>query len=155
MTTKVLVTRKWFTPKSTIGEITIDGQPFGFTLEDDQRAGGVKVQNQTAIPLGTYKLTVDWSNHFQRYALHILDVPMFQGIRIHSGNTDIDTDGCILVGRERGPDCLLSSRLAFNAIWERLTEPDGLDQQHNMPAFKMKAPTTVEIVDAQTDAVSV
>jgi hypothetical protein len=95
------VLRKEATALSTVGELWLDRDPspFCFTLEDVVRPAGVKVQDQTAIPAGLYALTVDWSNRFNRYMPHVVNVPMFTGIRIHSGNGPENTEGCILLGR--------------------------------------------------------
>jgi Steigviridae/Suoliviridae L,D-carboxypeptidase/transpeptidase len=107
---KAVVLRRWPSALSVIGELWLDGSPavsgewhrslgsFCYTLEDTVRPPGVKIQNRTAIPAGKYALTVDFSVRFKNMMPHILDVPMFTGIRIHSGNTDANTEGCILVG---------------------------------------------------------
>ena len=92
-------------PKATIGKLYLDGIFECLTLEDVVRDlkedGSGKVQNETAIGAGTYKVIIDFSQKFQKEMLHIMDVPFFTGIRIHSGNTDENTEGCVLVGNEK------------------------------------------------------
>ena len=57
-----------------------------------------KIPGKTAIPFGHYRIVIDFSPHFGMLIIHILDVPSFDGIRIHPGTTEADTDGCVLVG---------------------------------------------------------
>lgn len=114
------IKRHWFTPKSTSGIINVDGVWFAFSLEDVARAAGVKITGETCIPPGEYKVVLDYSNRFQRIMPHILDVPRFLGVRIHAGNTELDTSGCILLGCERGPDAIWRSKDAFNALFDLL-----------------------------------
>jgi hypothetical protein len=143
--------RRWYTPKSTISELFLNGERECFVLEDVVRpAGAKKVPGRTAIPAGRYRLIVDWSNRFQKYAFHLLNVPNFDGIRMHSGNTDKDTDGCLLAGRDRGLDCVEFSHIAFVALWDKLVEKDIWDRNHDCQAFKMKEETWIEIVDSDT-----
>jgi hypothetical protein len=110
--------RKTFTDTSTIGELTINGQPECFTLEDKVRA--VKIKGQTAIPAGIYEVTITFSEKFKKPLPLLLNVPNFAGIRIHPGNTAADTEGCILVGTTRGKDAIGSSRIAFAALFSKL-----------------------------------
>ena len=108
--------RKWFTPASTVGELSIDGAFRCFTLEDVFREGdifAVKVPGATAIPEGRYDVAVTFSPRFKLDLPEIRDVPNFTGVRIHSGNTAADTEGCVLVGRSREADRVLESRAAF------------------------------------------
>ena len=112
--------RKTFTVNSTIGDLSINGDFFCYTLEDVVREPGVKVPGQTAIPAGRYEVVIDYSNRFKRNMPHILDVLGFEGIRIHSGNIDKDTEGCILVGKTKSNNFIGRSRDAFNALFPLL-----------------------------------
>lgn len=106
--------------KATLGELFVDGVYQCDTLEDVVRDPGVKIPGQTAIPFGTYEVTIDFSPHFNRMMPHVLDVPNFDGIRIHWGNTDADTEGCILLGKRENPDFIDESVATFNAFFTKL-----------------------------------
>lgn len=99
----------------TFGKLYVDNRYLCETLEDvirEQRhqdgtlvdPAQWKVQNQTAIPSGTYAVILDYSQRFGRIMPHILGVPGFTGVRIHGGNTAADTEGCVLVGLHRAPE---------------------------------------------------
>lgn len=85
--------------------------PFGFSCEDEDRGlyqdmptediARLKFSKETAIPLGTYMVKRTWSPKFQRDMMLVHDVPGFSGIRIHSGNDEGDTAGCVLIGLTR------------------------------------------------------
>jgi hypothetical protein len=119
----------------TLGKLFVDGQFECFTLEDvvrevpDQQVSQWKVPNQTAIPSGTYTVIVDFSNHFQKPLPHILNVPGFDGVRIHSGNTAADTEGCVLVGKEAGVAAIMSSRDAFADLFPKLQDAVARGEQ--------------------------
>lgn len=115
------LTRVILTDRSTIGALTIDGEDECFTLEDRVRPPGAeKVPGKTAIPAGRYEVIISYSQRFKRALPLLLNVPNFQGIRIHPGNTEVDTHGCILVGRTKGPDFIGESRIAFEQLFEKL-----------------------------------
>lgn len=108
---KLLLKREVASPAkdTTIGQLFVveDGQEpvfFCFTLEDEVRKlgpnGEGKVFGATAIPAGTYDVVVTLSPKFKKQLPRLLNVPFFTGILMHSGNTDADTMGCILVGDE-------------------------------------------------------
>ena len=115
---KIEVKRLHKTKNSVIGELTVDGVWECYTLEDVER--DVKIKNATAIPRGTYKVIINQSNRFKRLLPLLLNVPGFEGVRIHSGNTNHDTEGCILVGRTRSNDFIGQSRKAFDKLFEKM-----------------------------------
>ena len=83
--------------KSVIGDLHINGKFFCYTLEDEKRADGVKVHGETCIPAQTYRFIINVSNRFKREMILLIDVPGFEGVRVHGGNTAKDTHGCPLV----------------------------------------------------------
>jgi hypothetical protein len=115
---KIEVKRLHRTENSTIGELLIDGVWECYTLEDKER--DVKIKNETAIPRGTYKVIINQSNRFKRLLPLLLNVPNFEGVRIHSGNTNHNTEGCILVGRTRSKDFIGQSRKAFDSLFAKM-----------------------------------
>jgi hypothetical protein len=124
---QILVNRTQKGSTATLGDLAIDGAFFCHTLEDAVReipgesVESWKVAGKTAIPAGTYSVIIDFSNRFGRQMPHILNVPGFDGVRIHKGNTDKDTEGCILVGMiEHGADFISQSSIAFDAFFPKL-----------------------------------
>lgn len=111
---KLKLIRNEFLPDRTLGKLLLSGQHgdtyFAYTLEDTVREPGVKIPGQTAIPAGRYEMVVDRSNRFSALAGHdvylprLLNVPNFEGIRIHAGNSPLDSAGCILIGSLIGTD---------------------------------------------------
>lgn len=110
--------RNVFTDNSTIGELSVNGVFECFTLEDKVRP--VKIKGETAIPAGTYEVAVTFSNKFQKFLPLLMNVPNFDGIRIHPGNFPKDTLGCILVGQGKAVDSISSSRLAFAPLFDKI-----------------------------------
>ncbi len=119
---ELTIIRKEFSERSTIGDLLFGDDFFCFTLEDMTREPGVKIPGKTAIPEGRYPLVIDQSVRFRRAMPHILDVPMFTGIRIHAGNRDTDVEGCIAVGFTKERDFIGDSIHAFNTFFDRLYE---------------------------------
>lgn len=95
----------------TIGKLYIDNVYFCDTLEDKVRDLTVeeKIMHETAIPMGSYKVVVNKSPKFQRELPRLLDVPYFESILIHRGNTARDRSGCILVGENKQVGKLINS----------------------------------------------
>lgn len=132
---KLTLTRIFKGPDYTIGKLSIDGVYFCDTLEDTVRdlppvcpdtpqgkscTCREKVYARTAIPSGTYKITMEHSPRFRRALPYLDDVPHFLGILIHSGNTADDSAGCILVGRNKAKGKVLDSRVILQALIERI-----------------------------------
>lgn len=117
---EVEIRREIYTPKSTIGRLFVNGEFECYTLEDRARPQEIKIPGATCIPCGTYWLAINYSKRFQRLMPELLKVPGFAGIRIHAGNTDADTEGCILVGASRGQDRIGRSQAAFRKLFGKL-----------------------------------
>lgn len=118
---KLKLTRTWPDAACTIGTLSVDGVMECYTLEDVVRTGP-KVFGQTAIPAGTYGVIITFSPHFQRDLPLLVDVPNFEGVRIHPGNTAADTEGCILVGVDKLADSIGHSRVAFEALFPKIQQ---------------------------------
>lgn len=119
------------TPKNTLGKLYVDyqnGQGFQYfcdTLEDVER--DVKIYGETAIPKGTYRCINTYSQKFGAIMPILQNVKGFEGVRIHSGNTEADTFGCILVGTISGTK-LINSTIAYNKLWSVLKmQKNGYD----------------------------
>lgn len=102
----------------TFGVLYVDGRFQCHTLEDVVRT--VKIQGETAIPAGTYGLTISQSPRFGRRLPFVENVPGFAGVRIHAGNRAKDTEGCILVGRGRDGEAVTQSIVAFAELFATL-----------------------------------
>ena len=128
---KLLLRRKYKAETYTIGDLSVDGRFFCHTIEDTVRSLPVrcpdtpagracrcreKVYARTAIPAGTYKVTMQYSPRFRRVLPYLHDVPHFLGILIHSGNTEEDSAGCIIVGKNTVKGKVTESRKTSDAL---------------------------------------
>lgn len=113
---KLQLERKVYTETSTIGELSIDGTFFCYTLEDTVRQPGIKVYGKTAIPSGAYPVSMTFSPKFGKPMPLVNGVQNYAGVRIHPGNTDADTEGCILVGHTKDNNFIGESRKAFGDL---------------------------------------
>jgi hypothetical protein len=136
----LLLTRDFYTRRSTSGELFVNGEFLCYTLEDRVRPKGIKVYGKTAIPAGTYKVTKEISVRYQRPMPFLNNVPMFTGILIHIGNSPADTSGCILVGQSRSVDELQKSTRAFVELWALLEQ-----------AWNSGEEVQIEITNTETD----
>lgn len=116
---KLKLVRDVFTDQSTLGRLSINDTFECYTLEDPFRTGP-KIQNNTCIPYGTYKVVLVPSPRFHKIIPRLLDVPDFDGILIHVGNSPADTDGCILVGQSQGAGVIFKSQLAWDQLFAKL-----------------------------------
>ena len=117
---KLTLTRIGKRPDYTIGRLTDEkGERICDTLEQawrDYEGGELKVPKKSAVPEGNYRVVVTKSPRFGRYLPLLVGVPGFEGIRIHSGNTVKDTEGCILVGENLQVGRLLWSRITLEKL---------------------------------------
>lgn len=115
----------------TLGELLYDGDSYCWTCEDAIRA--VKRDGETAIPAGRYLVQLTVSPRAKRGGLWtpwpdfklplLVNVPGFAGIRIHSGNNAANTEGCILVGLDRLPNGVGTSRPALRRLMDDMKFP--------------------------------
>lgn len=104
--TQLRLIREVFKENFTLGQLSTPVGTF-FSCEDTFRevlgraVADWKIPGRTAIPMGNYRVIINFSQRFQKHLPLLLDVPGFQGIRIHAGNTHEDTEGCILIGNGR------------------------------------------------------
>lgn len=99
----------------THGDLFIEDHWVCVTLEDQVR-DGPKIAHETAIPAGRYPVVITPSQRFHHLLPLLLNVPGFEGVRLHAGNTTADTSGCILVGASRTHDQVLHSRIAMVSV---------------------------------------
>ena len=131
----LLLQRSDLEPQRTFGRLMHGIKVLSWCLEDRVRevstASGwqwkreYKVPGQTAIPSGHYELQITHSNRFNRELPLLLNVPDFSGIRMHAGNTEEDTEGCILVGKGIVNHKLVSSQLALYDLMQFLFTVKG------------------------------
>lgn len=136
MDIKLTLKRIAFQNNYTIGKLLINGDYFCDVLEDKVRGlssdmtaeqiAKIKVHSQTAIPIGTYKITLTYSNRFKKILPLLNDVPGFEGIRIHSGNTSADTEGCLLVGQNKVKGQVINSRDTFNKLMSKIQDAKSI-----------------------------
>lgn len=112
-----------------------------YTLEDVIRPAGQKVYGKTAINAGTYALKITYSNRFKKDMPQIMDVPSFDGVRIHGGNKAEDTLGCVLVGMNAGENRISNCAPATALIM------DFLEQ-----AERNRQASTIEIINPKVAA---
>lgn len=125
--------------------IFLDGKFECYGLEDEIRPQ--KLYAETAIPKGIYKIELrkegrfhqNYSkkfSHFHEGMLHVTNVPGFEYILIHIGNTDDDTAGCLLVGRSALKDSIAESTIAYQAMYQKV-----------ISAFEHGEEVTIEYLD--------
>lgn len=134
---KITLKRKYHADSYTIGDLFIDGTFFCNTIEDRIRQlpqvcpntpKGMnctckeKIYAETAIPSGTYKVTMSYSPRFKRVLPLLHNVPHFIGILIHSGTDENSSAGCIIVGMNKVKGKVVDSRKTSDALNEILSK---------------------------------
>ena len=142
-TLELLLDRKYKKETYTIGNLYVDGEWFCNSLEDKDRGLSqtmpleeikeTKVYGETAIPTGRYEVRMDivspkyngvkwYKDNFGGRMPRLESVKGFSGILIHSGNTALDSNGCILVGLNKAKGKVLDSRATFQKLWKVLEQ---------------------------------
>lgn len=126
----ITLDRAWKRKGYTISRLYINGELFCNALEDESRGlrqdmdlGTIKakkIAGETAIPSGCYMVTLTYSPRFRKMLPLLNDVPGFSGVRIHSGNTAKDTEGCILVGQNLEKGKVLNSRIWYDKLLAKM-----------------------------------
>ena len=127
---EIKLVRIAFKETYTIGKLYVDGKYVCDTIEDKDRglddsmtANEIlkrKVKGQTAIPTGHYNIDITYSPKYKRMMPLLLNVKGFSGIRIHSGNTSKDTEGCLIVGKNKQVGMVLESRDTYQRLFEMM-----------------------------------
>ena len=115
------IVRKFGNAGFTEGRMYDDDEFECFTVEDAVRT--TKVYGKTAIPAGKYEVIVTMSTRFKKRLPLLLNVPGFEGVRIHSGNTSRDTEGCIIVGAlndNMDDDFVGASKVAMSRLMPKI-----------------------------------
>lgn len=143
-------------PTYTIGQLSVDGKYFCDTIEDCDRGlksswpldriKALKQSGVTAIPTGTYRITLNvvspkfasrsWAQFCGGKLPRLMDVPGYEGVLIHVGNTAADTLGCILVGQNKVVGKIINSTATFRSLYN----------DHLLPAAKRGERIEIEIV---------
>lgn len=129
--------RKYFTKDSTVSDLYVNDILFCQILEDVDRAldsttmsrdriSWLKIFGKTAIPYGRYEVILSYSERFKTYLPLLVNVPGYDGIRIHPGNYHTDTEGCLLPGiyNSKQPDFVGNSRDTFNKLFKILQDTE-------------------------------
>lgn len=124
--------RKYRSSKYCIDKLYINGEYFSDALEDPDRGltdsmsleeiKRIKVKGDTCIPYGTYNVTITYSPRFKKNLPLINNVKGFDGIRIHSGNTPQDTEGCLLLGFNKVKGRVIDSKVTVNKFIDMVQE---------------------------------
>lgn len=129
----------------TIGKLYVDGEYVCDTIEDTVRDldkdgkfanGEVKIPGKTAIPYGRYEVTMkvkspkysnfskySWAKKYDGYLPRLLNVPHFDGVLIHPGNTADDSEGCLLVGENKVVGKVINSVNTFSRLMDDYLVP--------------------------------
>ena len=149
---KFILQRSYYNDSYTIGRLSFDGEYLCDTLEppslhlsqtdDTQKILNAKQQGYRAIPQGVYELAITYSPRFRQRLPLLLNVPCFEGIRIHAGNYPRDAQGCVLPGWNTKKGMVTGSREALARIMAKIQsysrKDEGVSIEVREPAFQKK-----------------
>ena len=129
----------------TIGKLYVNGEYVCDTIEDTVRDldkdgkfanGEVKIPGKTAIPYGRYEITMkvkspkysnfskySWAKKYDGYLPRLLNVPHFEGVLIHVGNSALDSEACVLVGENKVVGKVINSVNTFRRLMDDYLVP--------------------------------
>lgn len=131
----------------TVGKLYIDGVYFCDTIEDKDRGlyqkqdiqelRKIKVPSKTAIPTGIYKISLSivspkystkktYQEICKGKVPRLLNVPGYEGVLIHIGNTAEDSAGCILVGQNKVVGKVINSTETFRKLYAKIKGQNNL-----------------------------
>lgn len=132
---RITVKRDKFNRTQTLGKLYIDGKFECYTLEDTMRevpghpVTSWKIPGETAIPRGEYSVSITLSIRFKKMLPNLFGVPGFEGVRLHAGNTEADTEGCILLGDIRFATYIGASRIAVARVQAKIQAAQDRKEQ--------------------------
>lgn len=136
---ELLLKRHTFKPTYTIGKLFVNSKYFCDVIEDTVRdlnmdgdlddSGEGKIYGKTAIPYGRYEVQVTMSTRFKKLLPILIGVKGFEGIRIHSGNTEQDSLGCLIVGENKEVGKVLNSRVTMDKLMKEF-ESHKMEKHH-------------------------
>lgn len=142
---EIRIDRKYKKDTYTISNVYVDGKRFGdgthycSCLEDRDRGlrqdmdisviRYMKKPHVTAIPSGKYRVEITYSPKFKKNLPLLLNVKGFEGIRMHSGNTENDTDGCLLFGWNGQKGKVLNSKYWCNLLFSKIEQEESKGKQ--------------------------
>ena len=118
--------RHTFKPTYTMSKLNVNGKYFCDVIEDTTRdlnmdgdlndSGEGKIYGKTSIPYGRYEVQITMSNRFKKILPILIGVKGFEGIRIHSGNSEVDSLGCLIVGENKEVGKVINSRIVMDKL---------------------------------------
>ena len=135
---ELLLKRNFLKKDYTIGALYINGKYFCDVLEDTVRdlnkngkfdCGEYKIKDFTAIPYGKYEVKITYSPKFKRELPLLINVPCFEGIRIHKGNLPEHSSGCLLVGENKERGKVINSTKYENELTSILKEASNKNEK--------------------------
>lgn len=122
---EIVLKRTYLGEDYTIGNMYIGGKYYCDTLEDTVR--DKKIKGKTAIPIGRYEVILSMSAKFKRVLPQLLYVNGFTGVRIHRGNDESDTEGCILIGKNKVKGKVINSTEQEMDLIEKMLRADKIN----------------------------
>lgn len=129
ITKTIKIKRLYFKDTYTIGTCTVDGEYICDTIEDKVRVLNSiedKIKHKTAIPAGTYDADIYFSKKFGYKVVRLFNVPYFEGIYVHKGNTADDSSGCIILGFNTKVGWLSRPTEALNKLIKAVEDADKI-----------------------------